>query len=129
MESADQFCGEVSLRDGSGVEVSVPSGCNVSRLKDVIRGELELTERLTERLIETELHSISQRRGGAQRDRRGQGRGESRRQSTAYRPGQLLSAILGEGVGVDDTYPILVRITQQGIYYLTTYVFNYTTHV
>jgi hypothetical protein len=36
-------------------------------------------------------------------------------EETAYRPGKRVSAILAEGVGVDDENAILIRTTQQGI--------------
>jgi hypothetical protein len=47
-------------------------------------------------------------------------------EETAYRPSKRVSDILAEGVGVDDENPILIRTTQQGIYYSSSYVFTYT---
>jgi hypothetical protein len=47
MESADQFVW-VKYGTGQAVKLSVPSDCDVNGLIEVIKGELELTERLSE---------------------------------------------------------------------------------
>jgi hypothetical protein len=93
------------VRDGRSVEVSVPSGCNVRRLKKAIKEEL--SHKLGDiDADELELYKPE--------DECKEG-GESKETETAYRPGQLVSAILAEGVGVDDTHPILIMTTQPGI--------------
>jgi hypothetical protein len=105
MESTNQ---KVWVKYGTGqaVKVSVPSGDDVSDLKKLIKGELELTERL----FEIELYKPEEER------KEGGGEGKDGETETVYRPGKLVSLILAEWVGVDDENPIFIRTTQQGIY-------------
>jgi hypothetical protein len=102
MDSTNQFVW-VKYRTGRSVEVSVPSGDDVSDLKKLIKGELELTERLFE--IELCKPEEERKEGGKHKG------GEE----TAYRPSKRVSDILAEDVGVDDENPILIRTTQKGI--------------
>jgi len=91
---------------GHAVKVSVPSTSDVSDLIKVIKGELELTERL----FEIYLHKPEEERkeGGEHKD------GE---EETAYEPDVLVSVILQGGVGQTSRKAILIRTTaQQGIY-------------
>jgi hypothetical protein len=106
MDSLNQF---VWVRYGTGrsVEVSVPSGDDVSDLIDAIKGKLS---------IELRDYGVSQielckpvedfKEGGEHKG------GEET--ETAYRFVRRVSTILDEGVGVDDENPILIRTTQQG---------------
>ena len=103
MDSTDQ---KVWVKYGTGqpVKVSVSRECDVSDLKKVIKGELELTERLHE----ISLHGPEEGR------KEGEGTG-SEGEGTAYEPDVLVSVILQAGVGQTARKPILIRTTAQGI--------------
>jgi hypothetical protein len=99
MESADQ---KVWVKYGKGqpVKVSVPSDGDVSDLIEVIKGKLELTERL----FEIFLH-------GPKQDRKEGGEHKDGEEETDYDPGLSVSTVLGQGVGVDSKHPMLIRTT------------------
>ena len=96
----------VKYGTGHAVKVSVPSGCDVNDLIEVIKGKLS-----------PDLDAFSVGRIGLykpeeERKEGGEYKGE---EETAYEPDVQVSAILRGGVGQTSRNPILIRTTQQGI--------------
>jgi hypothetical protein len=100
---------------GQAVKVSVPSGDDVSDLIKVIKGEL------SDELMGIGLSLIELCKPEEERKEGGEHKGGEE----SYPPNVLVSAILGGFVGTFEN-PILIRTTQQGIYYSSSYVFNDT---
>ena len=93
----------VKYGKGQPVEVSVPPECNVNDLKKAIKREL--SDELTGiGLSQIFLH-------GPKQDRKEGGEHKDGEEETDYDPGLSVSAVLGQGVGVDSKHPMLIRTT------------------
>jgi hypothetical protein len=94
----------VKYGTGQAVKVNVPSGDDVSDLKNFIKGELSVV---------LKDYDVSQIELCKPEEERKEG-GEHKGGEESYPPNVLVSAILGGFVGTFEN-PILIRTTQQGI--------------